>query len=277
MYPQEESEERNLEFKNKYLLHQSYQKAFFGCRQNSYILMDDEDICAIGEIYLFIDGQDYLICSDNKKANIKKLNTLVNQYNKEKSLDLKTQIEKEIYSVQNSNIEINDFNLENKIVEKFRENEKKKNERERAVSARVREELKPKIEKLFTDSLVNAFSQDLINKMNQDFLRSLQLKNPDDCNEINLKIKLVTLIKQYGLLYKYKDADYLNDLYVIIQELVLSNPKVGIYFVDCFSLFYSKKAMKNILLKSRVELENYVVKKDNYQERMWKGRMLRAS
>ena len=247
------SDEKNNEFKDKYLLPDSYDKAFLGCKANSYIMIDDENIASIGEVYLFIDGEMILVTDTIR--DITNLNKLVNEYNETKDKNLKEKIKNEISKSIDLNIFIDNFrNKEEKVVSI-------KKERKEYVEIKLKEEINKLVTNLDEMNTINS---------NIDFIEALNLKS-ESRREVVMKFYLVRMIKKYSKLYKNNYNEYFKDLYEIFSNL--DNKEVSLYFIECFSSCYNNKDMKDMLVKLKIEPSKRVNKmneKNSYFKKFWR-------
>ena len=253
----------NEKFKNEFLIPDSYNKIFFGCKDDSYFLQGDSKIIAVGEIYLFINGNIYLICEKNKKTDITILNKLVNEQND--GIDNMVNILNAINQLQYFDL---DYDLESQIIEKF----KKENE--------ILFEKKENRRKLLFTLLENDFNLLLqkqikigkldVEKMNQDFITSLNLKNLD--NELYDKYILLMIIKKYCCLYLNDFDDYLFDIYKFMVNYITKDEKIVLYFIECFSSFYENSKSKKLLkmLQTQIDIKVSTLNANNeYRKKLW--------
>ena len=255
LYKEGVDKEKNDEFRDTCLLPDSYEKAFFGCRPNSYIAINNDIITAVGEIYLFIDGEILSITDNNEVKDITKLNELVNKYNENKSIELKEQIKNEMGSL----IDLNNY------VDTFKKEETKVKE--------IKDERKKYLKVMFLSELETILNNiNLINKdnLNKEFKDALNLET-DNNRELYLKYYLVGLVKKYSNLYGNNYSEYFKDLYELFSNL--ENPEIILYFVECFSSCYQNKEMKDLLLKIKLEPQkrvNKLNKTNTYFKRFWR-------
>ena len=207
--------------------------SFFAARPNSFIIMNDKNVYELGEIYLYIDGNDLLISKDDI-IDITSLNDLVNAYNLDRSIDTKRKIEAEISSLK----KVEDFKCfkENfKILEVEKEEKRKSNKI--ALFNYLNEEL---------DEIENVPRKLSPNSFNLDFLTALNLETTN-FKEIYVKYNLLSVIKKAVKNYPLETTYFLDDLYDFFKELVTRKPNLTLYFIECFSSFYPNKKMKDLL------------------------------
>lgn len=233
LFPESQTEEKNNQFKLECLLPDSYEVGFFGCKPNSLIIMNFDKVYALGEIYLYIDGKDILVSNDNI-VDISKLNELVNKYNINKILNTKKEIEEEIEKLK----EKSDF-------EDFKE-EFKRCEIQKETNSKIRKEI---LNTYLFNSLseIERTSREIKpDKFNKNFLNALNLET-DSLKEIYIKYNLLGIIKQASKEYKNLSTFFFDDLYDFFKEYVSINPTLTLYFIECFSSFYTNKKVKDLL------------------------------
>lgn len=247
LFPEFATEEENQSFKKDFLYPLSFQKAFFGCRPFSYIMMSSEIICAVGETYVFTDGKDYLICKNDKKADLRKLNSLINRYNQNKTEELKREIEEEIKNTKNRN-----FDIENRKFEEICVQEYSKNEiRIRIILENRNISRKQSLYEIMTSELTALFS----GKQKDEF-SSLETPskiktvfNKIEDKDYILSINLISIIRKYFALYDTDLEEYLEDVFEIMKSMMRFDMRIPYYFISYFSSFYPNKTkeMKAIL------------------------------
>lgn len=233
LFPESQTNEKNEEFKSKCLIPDSYQMSFFAARPNSFIIMNNKNVYAIGEIYLYIDGKDILISKDDI-IDITSLNDLVNAYNLDRSIDTKRKIEAEINNLK----KVEDFKCfkeDFKILEVEKEEKRKSNKI--ALFNYLNEEL---------DEIENVPRNILPNSFNLDFLTALNLETTN-FKEMYVKYNLLGVIKKVAINYPLETTYFLDDLYDFFKKLVIRKPNLTLYFIECFSSFYPNKKMKDLL------------------------------
>lgn len=261
LYPESQTDEKNIKFKEECLLPDSYKKAFFGCRPNSYIVMNNNKITAVGEIYLFIDGEIITIGIENEKKDITKLNDLVNKYNENRNIDLKNGIKKGINELNNDSVD--SYVEYYKMCEELVINNKC-----------ARKELLDKYIKGEINNILNYSNKELIDndKLNNEFLEALNL-DTNNKEELITKYNLIAIVKKYSKLYGNNYNEYFKDLYNIFDSLIEINPYIVLYFIECFSSLYENKPMKTLLSKTQIEVSkrvNGMSKTNCYFKRFWR-------
>jgi len=255
LYKEGIEEEKNEEFKNTCLIPDSYNKAFFGCRPNSYIAINDNKIIAVGEIYLFIEGKIINITKDDESKDITYLNELINRYNENKDEKILEEIK---------NIKLEDMDTFN-VINDFRKKE--------SMIKCIKEERKKYLENKFLKDLELVINDNYLidrSKLNPLFLEALNLET-DDNRELYIKYYLVGLVKKYSYLYGNNYEEYFKDLYGIFNDL--DNREIVLYFIECFSSCYQNKDMKDLLLKIKKEPQkrvNKMNKSNVYFKRFWR-------
>lgn len=267
LYPERSSNEKNNEFRERYLLKDSKNKAFFGCRYNSYIFMDDNCTYASGEIYLFIDGIDIKICKESEKVDISVLNDLVNLYNEKRTSDIKLKILEEIKRLNKSNSD----NFEKSIISTFEIKEKKLIDKRQKRKELLQIMLFKDIDKLINES--DSFIKIEDTKMNKTFIDSLNIENMN-YEELFIKFYLISIIKKYSKLYKDNINYYFKELLEIMEDYININPLITFYFIECFSSLYENSKMKKLLTKTGIECSrkvNAMNKTNIYRNRLWRN------
>jgi len=255
LYKEGIEEEKNEEFKNTCLIPDSYNKAFFGCRPNSYIAINDNKIIAVGEIYLFIEGKIINITKDDESKDITYLNELINRYNENKDEKILEEIK---------NIKLEDMDTFN-VINDFRKKE--------SMIKCIKEERKKYLATKFLKDLELVINDNYLidrSKLNPLFLEALNLET-DDNRELYIKYYLVGLVKKYSYLYGNNYEEYFKDLYGIFNDL--DNREIVLYFIECFSSCYQNKDMKDLLLKIKKEPQkrvNKMNKSNVYFKRFWR-------
>lgn len=266
LYPERSSVEKNSEFREKYLLEDSKNKAFFGCRYNSYIFMDDNCTYATGEIYLFIDGMDIELCKENEKIDITLLNELVNLYNENRTSKLKSQIIEEINKLK----KITSNNFEKDVINTFKIKEEKLADNRKKRKELLKMLLLRDIDKIINEN--NTYNEITDKKMSRLFIDSLNIENMN-YKELFIKFYLISTIKRYSNLYKDNINYYFKDLLEIMEDFITINPLITFYFIECFSSLYENSKMKKLLAKTGIECNrkiNAMNKSNVYRNRLWR-------
>lgn len=261
LYPEAHTDDENKTFTQKYLLPDSYSLAFFGCRQNSCMIMNNEELTAMGEIYLFIDGEILNIVMSNDKVDIKILNSLVNEYNKTRDILVKEKIKFEIKNLKKrSNLD----SYKNYLEQEEKDMLKKRSDKKRYLEQFIYMD----IIKLLEDSDNERINKD---KLGNKFLDALNL-DTDKREELVIKYRLIGVIKRYSYLYQENYRLYFKDLYDILTKFIEINPYIVLYFVECFSSMYDNKDMKKLLELTKLETSrrvNAMNKNNLYFKKFW--------
>ena len=265
LYPISSTDDKNAEFKCRCLLPDSYKICFFGCKQNSFMFMSGDVVYAVGEVYLFMDGEDILISNDKEYVDIGKLNELINEYNLTRDKKIKVAINEELLNLKRKPIE--QF-LDEDIVDCFLEEENDYKNRDMMRKEFLRLNL---VSELFNCFYGSRCIEIDIQTLGNDFINSLNLDS-DSKDEVFLKFWMIKLIKRYSNMYGENVSKYFSDLYEIMDELVINEPLIVYYFVACFSSMYENSKSKKLLMKTKVETSrkvNALNSNNLYRKRLW--------
>lgn len=266
LYPISSTNDKNKEFKDTCLLPDSYNISFFGCKQNSFMFMSGNVIYAVGEVYLFIDGEDILISNSLEYADISVLNKLINEYNLTHDKEIKEKIKKALLNLKRKGIV--EFLTED-VTDSFLEEENDYKKRMMMRKCFLRLNLVSELINIFYGS--RCIEVD-IQALNSYFINSLNLDS-DNEYEVFLKFWMIKLVKRYSNMYKENISKYFNDLYEIMDELVIDEPLIVYYFIACFSSMYENSKSKKLLAKTKVENNRKVSALNNnnlYRKRLWR-------
>lgn len=263
LFPERKTKEENREFEKACLLPDSFKKCFFGCKADSFMFMSGNIGYGVGEIYLFIDGEKYLVCEHNKMVNLTKLNELVRAYNLSKSLDIKEKI-LEIITKLNSETMLNILN--NDALYAFRYRETLKENKRRVRRSILEWQLLGDLRNLF-------YSSGCVDKNSLDVdalvIQAMNLESNDDW-EIYLKYKLISLVKKY-INYYDNEKEFFADLYELMMEIVSSDQIIVYYFITCFSSRYDNAKMKRLLQATGIECQRKVNALSSNNKLLWRN------
>lgn len=264
--PNDATTEKNEMFIEIYLKPDSKKNVFFACKPNSLFLIIGDRIYSYGEIYLFIDGECIKVENESEKKDVTELVRLVNEYNEVKNRKvisnnvLSSAIKNTIQTLSKSPIENNLELVEENIINEFSQQEAIKSEQNKRQVMIWKQNLKAKLDYLFSEENLTNFKNDLefqerYKRLNQDIVESYNVAGSNDyLEELYLKINLVSLIKVAFIDYLGYYSDFKKDLYDLLCEYISSNDRLIFYAIDTCGCLFSNKELKQIL--SLIKIEN---------------------
>lgn len=264
--PNDATKEQNETFIKNYLEPDSKQCVFFACKPNSLFLINEEKICAYGEIFLFLDGECLRVENKEEKSEVTKLVLLMNSYNKLKnrreiiSDDFVNLIKKEIKSLEKMPIE-NETLFERETLLQFALKEQKCLEEKRIQSETWKNNLKIKINQLFSEENLLLFNensdlQEKYKKLNPSIIESYNIEISDNyLQELYLKMNLLSLIKRAYLDYRGYYSDFVKDLYDLLTEYLCLNDLVLYYALEVCGFLFTNQELKQLLNELKTKYE----------------------
>lgn len=264
-YPCDATKQKTGEFIERYLKPDSNKCAFFACKPNSFFLIGEERIYAYGEIYLFIDGKCLQVEGAYEKADVTDLVALVNEYNKLKNRsvilddDFYLKISSQVGLLVKESIDSKPTFDERSITYEFRQKENEKDIIKEAFVSKWKEEVKAKLDYLFSAETLLNFSIDVVAQerykaLSRDVIESYNVDTSGDyLEELYLKMNLVSLIKLSYLDYQGYYSDFKDDLYDLIREYVSLNGRLAYYAIDTCGSLFTNGQLKQILKSLEID------------------------
>lgn len=264
--PNDALEEQNKIFIKNYLKPDSKQCVFFACKPNSFFLINEEKIYSYGEIFLFLDEECLRVEGEEEKSEVTKLVLLVNSYNKLKnrkeiiSNDFVKRIKKEIEDLKKIPIETENI-FEKETILQFALKEQKRLEEKKIQSEMWKNNLKIKINQLFSEENLLLFSenyvlQEKLKKLNSSIIESYNIEISDNyIQELYLKMNLLSLIKSAYLDYDGYYSDFVKDLYDLLIEYLSLNDLILYYALEVCGFLFTNQELKQLLNELKIKYE----------------------
>lgn len=269
--PLDQTGEKNRIFIEKFLQPDSKSRCIFASRQNSFFLTNGNRTYAYGEIYLFIDGKQLLVCSDDKKVDVTELVSQVNQYNIIKNRkevidnDLLSNIEEIINSLSKEEFDTKQNDTD--IIDEFRNRQNDINMEINTWKTQLQNEI------IALDRSSSMFLQDqtlyrkyfnlkpsIINQYNVDI-------NNDYIMELYLKFNLIRLIKKSFTNYPLVSiGKFKEDISNILASLVSTNPQIVYYTIEVLGCLLENREIKKLLNSIKESLSIEVSKPNVYKK-----------
>lgn len=264
--PNDATDEKNKIFIEKYLKPDSRKCVFFACKPNSLFLITEDRIYSYGEIYLFIDGEYLKLENEFEKTDVTELVALVNKYNelKNKSIVFNNELSSAIKDTAQALVQVPiEFDLvseEKNVISEFFQREVVKDEQNKVNANKWKQNLKVKLNYLFSGENLNNFTNDMelqekYKRLNINIIESYNVDSSEDyLEELYLKMYLVSLIKVAYIDYLGYYSDFKKDLYDLLCESISFNDRLVFYAVDTCGSLFSNRELKKIL--SAIKIEN---------------------
>lgn len=257
--PNDATLQKNREFIENNLKPDSKKCVFFACKPNSLFLIDEDRIDVFGETYLFIDELCLQITKESEKADVTKLVSLVNEYNKVKNNNtitndmLLANIKSTIQSLTKREITPELKLEEENTINNFTKKEVMKDEKNKIQVDKWKKALKARLDYLFSDENLEKFAtnlefQERYRKLDKSIIDSYNVDSSKDyLEELYLKINIISLIKESYLKYEGYFSDFKNDLFNLLCEYISLNDRLIYYTLDTCGCLLSNRNIKQIL------------------------------